>query len=57
MGGNSEGGKKSLETRLQKYGEDHMKKIGALGGAKSKGRTPWNKGKKLKKEEDNARQS
>lgn len=49
MGGNNEGGKKSLETRLKKYGEDHMKKIGALGGAKSKGRIPWNKGKKMEK--------
>lgn len=38
MGGNKEGARKSMETRKKLYGEDHMRKIGALGGSKSKGR-------------------
>jgi general stress protein YciG len=47
MGGNQEGAQKTKAKLLAKD-PDHYKKIGAAGGAKSKGRTPWNKGKKTK---------
>ena len=47
MGGNQEGALKGKAKNLAKD-PDYYKKIGALGGAKSKGRIPWNKGKKLK---------
>lgn len=38
MSGNPEGALKGVATKLNEYGPDHYKKIGALGGAKSKGR-------------------
>lgn len=52
MGGNQEGAKKAIKTRLAKD-PDYFKNIGALGGAKGKGRIPWNKGRKVKKNEGN----
>lgn len=36
MGGNREGGKKSVQTNLKKYGEGYYGKIGSIGG-KAKG--------------------
>lgn len=38
MGGNEEGAKKAAGTAKQIYGDDHHAKLGAKGGAKSKGR-------------------
>lgn len=36
MAGNSEGARKAAETRRKKYGEDHYRKIGSLGGQSRK---------------------
>lgn len=38
MGGTSKGARKGVETKRKKYGADYHSKVGALGGAKSKGR-------------------
>lgn len=38
MAGTREGNLKGAATKRQKYGTDHFSKIGAAGGAKSKGR-------------------
>jgi hypothetical protein len=51
MSGDTDSAKKSAETAKKLYGEDFHKRIAALGGAKGKGRIPWNKGKKVVKKD------
>lgn len=36
MAGTKEGGKKAAETARARYGKDHYKKIGEIGGKKSR---------------------
>ena len=37
MSGNETGGKRAAATNKRKYGEDFYRKIGSIGGSKSKG--------------------
>jgi hypothetical protein len=39
VSGTKDGAQKGVETKRQKYGEEHFSKVGAKGGAASKGRT------------------
>lgn len=41
MAGNVEGGKKAAQTNKAKYGEDHYRKIGKLGGSTNRPETRW----------------
>lgn len=41
MAGTIEGGKKARDTNKTKYGEDHYRKIGKLGGSTNRPETRW----------------